>query len=567
MFESMSVSIRKAQEALRLGQLERAEQILAASASSDIGEARLLVEIKIVAKKFAEALALATEGFQRHETWKEDTRLLYLAATACAALNKPDDARAFLEKSVELDPGRGNAAAMMGLVELYLGQHNLLGVEAVAPRLLEWPEYSTRASIVLMRNAALMGDKALLARRCRALATRHDSIPAADFSTFLDYLIGSGCLAESQALLDKLESRARKPLPLLRSAIEMERRNYREVAALLSDEVLQGHPAAHYRKGLALDRLGEYESAFQHFEAGASFRKGQVTQQSGAELQDFHALLDNPAFISRVLSAETPSNSPLPGFVFGFPRSGTTLLGNLLDTQSGLTVMPERPALFFVKQAISDKFGYRYPLELPKLKDDELAQLRDLYVSKAAEMGFTPAADRMLIDKGPHHTIDLLLIRWLFPGARLILSLRHPLDVCLSCFQQDMESNPNNNELITLTDIVSRYQKVFSLLETYRDTLQLNMLEVKYEDLVLDLDRQVEAIFRFLGLEEFEDHRAFHELANRKFIQSSSRGQADQPLYASSVYKWTNYRSQLAPIVPGVDALIEKFAYSMDGSF
>ena len=98
MFESMSVSIRKAQEALRLGQLERAEQILAASASSDIGEARLLVEIKIVAKKFAEALALATEGFQRHETWKEDTRLLYLAATACAALNKPDDARLPREK-------------------------------------------------------------------------------------------------------------------------------------------------------------------------------------------------------------------------------------------------------------------------------------------------------------------------------------------------------------------------------------------------------------------------------------------------------------------------------------
>jgi tetratricopeptide (TPR) repeat protein len=560
----MSESILKAQQAIRLGRLERAEQILAASANPDAGEAGLLFEVKIAAKKFDEALTLAADGFKQYDSWNQDARLLYLAATACAALNKPDDARVFLERCVELDSGRESAAALMGLAELYLGQHNLRGVEAVAPRLLEWPEYSIRASILLMKNAALMGDKALLARRCKALATRYDSIPADDFSAFIDYTIGSGCLAESQELLEKLESRAGKPLPLLRSAIEMERRNYGEVAALLSDQVVQDHPAVHYRKGMALDRLGEYASAFKQFSAGAAFRKSRVTGKSGSNLEDFHMLLGDQAFISRVMGAESHSNEPRLGFVFGFPRSGTTLLGNLLDTQSGLSVMPERPVLFFVKQAVSDTFGCSYPSDLPKLKDDELRQLRDLYLRKAAEMGFEMPANRMLIDKGPHHTVDLLLIRWLFPGARLILSLRHPLDVCLSCFQHDLEPNPNNDELITLTDIASRYRQVFSLLEAYREALQLDLLEVKYEDLVLDLDRQVEVIFRFLGLEEFEDYRAFHERATRNFIQSSSRGQADQPLYDSSVYKWTNYRSQLAPITPDLKAYIEKLAYPLD---
>jgi tetratricopeptide (TPR) repeat protein len=560
----MSESIRKAQEAMRLGWLDRAEQILSASANPDAGETRLLFEIKIAAKKFGEALELAAEGFKQHDSWNRDARLLYLAASACAALNKVDEARVFLEQSVDLDSGRENAAALMGLVELYLGQHNLRGVEAVAPRLLEWPEFSIRASILLMKNAALLGDKALLAQRCKALATRYESIPAADFSAFIDHLIGSGCLAESQDLLDKLESRARKPLPLLRSAIEMEQRNYGKVAALLSDKVLRDHPAAHYRKGLALDRLGDYASAFKQFSAGAAFRKSQVTQKRRSNLSDFHGLLGDQAFISRVMGSESRSNEPRLGFIFGFPRSGTTLLGNLVDTQSSLSVMPERPVLFFVKQAISETFGCRYPSDLPKLKDDELRQLRDFYVQKATEMGFEPAANRMLIDKGPHHTIDVLLIRWLFPEARLILSLRHPLDVCLSCFQHDMEPNPNNNELITLADIVSRYRQVFSLLAAYRKTLQLDLLEVKYEDLVLDLDRQVGMVLRFLGLEEFEDYRAYHERAARRFIQSSSRGQADQPLYDSSVYKWTNYRSQLAPIAPGLDAFIEKFAYSMD---
>lgn len=557
----MSTALQKAHRALQAGKPGEAERILLKNSNRSEQEFRLLVEVLVLSNKNKQAVHLARQGLSKHQGTQSDTGFLLLVAGAYAAENKIEEAIHLLEKSVDFCKSFENARSVLALTEAYASQYNLRAVEQLAPLLLEWPDYQLRGSFLLMENAARLGNRELLVARCKNLIPRCRSLSAADFSVFIDHLIRAGCLDESQDLLTRMESDAGRTLPVLRSSIELEMRNYDRVVEYLSDEVLLKYPPGHFIKGLALDRLGRFDSAFEHFSRAARFRTSRLQGNNKSDLLEFHKLMDDEPFVRQCLCTKGSADYPGIAFIFGFPRSGTTLLENVLDTQSQLQVLPERPALFFVKQAISGKLGYEYPQELKKLTQDDRQFLRDLYFEKVQELGFEPNSKGMVVDKGPHHTIDLPLIRLLFPQARLILSLRHPQDVVLSCFQQDFELNQNTRMLFALDDIIKRYIQVFSLYEVYVNKLQLEVLEVKYEKLVTDFDQQIDAVFQFLGISPVENFRDYQSHSVKKFIQSSSRGQADQPIYASSVGRWKNYESYLKPCIPDLMHFCERFSY------
>lgn len=169
--------------------------------------------------------------------------------------------------------------------------------------------------------------------------------------------------------------------------------------------------------------------------------------------------------------------------------------------------------------------------------------------------------ETLFIDKEPLNLIHIPLIQRLFPNAKIIFSLRHPIAVCLSNFQQNFNINTEMIKLITFDDCVARYINVMKLLKVYQKELSLNMHTIRYEDLVSDLPREAKKLFTFLNIQGNDEYLNFHLYAQNKFISTPSREQVNQPLYKDSIEKWQHYLPFLPTSVKKLDDFINEFGY------
>ena len=168
---------------------------------------------------------------------------------------------------------------------------------------------------------------------------------------------------------------------------------------------------------------------------------------------------------------------------------------------------------------------------------------------------------RVVIDKLPLNIIHLPLIATLFPNPKIIFSLRHPADVCLSCFQQNFLLNAAMAFFTELGSAFERYRDVMMLFERYRNELKLDLHTVRYEELVQDLDGVARGVFDYLGIEGDEAYRDFHRRNQEKLIATPSKEQVSQPIYQSSRERWRNYERELEPHLPIVQDLINAYGY------
>jgi hypothetical protein len=260
-------------------------------------------------------------------------------------------------------------------------------------------------------------------------------------------------------------------------------------------------------------------------------------------------------------------------FMVGFPRSGTTLLETILDSQPSIQCMSELGFMNPVTTKYRILTGRKYPLFLDKLKESHRQELKATYntvitnvlqsesiYSATKKTGNTP---KLLIDKLPLNSIHLPLINLLFPFAKIIFSVRHPLDVVLSNFQQYFDINQEMHYLITLEGCVNRYIEVMDHINLFEKQLEQDIHYVKYEELVADLDHEVVRLSKFLKMDFSPEYKDFHKQASAKFISTPSSSQVIQPLYNSSVFKWQNYEKQLAPYFKALQPYITKFGYTL----
>lgn len=112
-----------------------------------------------------------------------------------------------------------------------------------------------------------------------------------------------------------------------------------------------------------------------------------------------------------------------------------------------------------------------------------------------------------------------------------------------------------------MEDIVNRYIDVFTLLERYENELSIQPHFIRYEDLVTDIKGEMTKVFEYMEVTPNDNYLSFHKHADDKFVTSASRGQTNQPLYTSSMYKWKNYDVHLAPYKEELRYFIEKFGY------
>ncbi|MGH8160719.1 MAG: tetratricopeptide repeat-containing sulfotransferase family protein, partial [Gammaproteobacteria bacterium] len=236
-----------------------------------------------------------------------------------------------------------------------------------------------------------------------------------------------------------------------------------------------------------------------------------------------------------------PDTSQSPVFVVGFPRSGTTLLEQMLDAHPRLQSMDERPFFNTLANHLAD-IGIIVPKDLGKLSQRDCDELRKGYVL----MGCGKVARRWyarLVDKNPLNMLWLPLIYRLFPQAQFILALRHPCDVVWSCYLQNFRAAPLVAACRSLTNLASTYVATMQTWLYHAQVFQPDMLLSRYEDLVADTSVQTGRIATFLGLEDAEPLLHFNVHAQDKgFIRTPSYTQVVEPINDRGVGHWQQYR-------------------------
>lgn len=254
--------------------------------------------------------------------------------------------------------------------------------------------------------------------------------------------------------------------------------------------------------------------------------------------------------------ADVTDDRPDPVFLVGFPRSGTTLLDTILMGHPGTVVMEEQPPLNHVEEALGGLAA------LPDLDSEEIAKARDHYFAEVRKIQ-PVGPDQLLVDKSPLFLYRLPLIQRLFPKSRIILALRHPCDVVLSCFMANFRLNSAMANFLRLADAAELYDLVFRHWETALALCPSSVHPVVYERLVEDVGAELRPLFAFLDL-EWDDAVLDHSRTarSRGLITTASYSQVTEPIYQRASGRWTSYRDKLDPVLPILNPWIEHHGYA-----
>ena len=255
------------------------------------------------------------------------------------------------------------------------------------------------------------------------------------------------------------------------------------------------------------------------------------------------------------------SAAPSPIFVVGFPRSGTTMLEQMLDAHSTLASMDEQPFMQGVTERVLE-LGLQYPEALGELDAAACEVLRQHYWDQVAQV-VTLGPGQRLVDKNPLNLLHLPLISRLFPDAPIILALRHPCDVILSCYMQNFRSPGFQVLCSSLDRLAHGYVNAMRYWIYHEQLLKPQVLHLRYEDLLDNFDAEVERIGAFIGIDDAAPLRNFHQHAQQKgFISTPSYAQVTQPPSKAAVGRWRRYESEFAPLLPILQDVMEHWGYA-----
>lgn len=326
--------------------------------------------------------------------------------------------------------------------------------------------------------------------------------------------------------------------------------------------------AIRHELGMLYDRLGDNARAFQSF-ADANRLQLEVPGNEAEDADAFLKFVDawrvdftrDWVQSCRTTGDKPPGNPPV--FIIGFPRSGTTLLDQIMDSHPALKTIEEKP---LVNGLMDDVNALRsasetFPQTLARLRTGEIEELRRAYFRNAA--GYVDLqAGETLVDKLPLNIVRLPLVWRIFPDARLVLALRDPRDVCLSCFMQFFEVNAAMSNFVTLEGTADTYSRVMGLWLHYRDTLPVKAHTIRYETLVSNTQTEIRKLLDFLELEWDDRLLQFYEHAKaRSTIDTPSYHQVTEPIYTRAANRWRRYAKQLATVESQLAPFVKSFEY------
>lgn len=261
----------------------------------------------------------------------------------------------------------------------------------------------------------------------------------------------------------------------------------------------------------------------------------------------------------------SPQTKDSPVFIVGFPRSGTTLLEQMLDAHPALQSMDERPFMSILGGELNDH-DLQLPQDLYRLGQRDCDELRKRYLGLVCEK-IQRKWDARLVDKLPLNMLWLPLINRLFPHAKIILCLRHPCDVVLSNYMQNYRSSVLASACSTLERTAQAYVAAFESWVHHIAVIKPDVMVSRYEDLVSDLPRQTEHIAAFLELDDATPMQRFDRHARDKgFIATPSYTEVIKPVNRKAVNRWLQYREYFEPVLPILQPMLDHWGYEIDAA-
>lgn len=324
-----------------------------------------------------------------------------------------------------------------------------------------------------------------------------------------------------------------------------------------------------YELGMVLDRVKRYDEAMTAFQQAKAILRPRAEKELAIQNNTQQRLARQGQNVTADLlrrwrDSGVPGPNPYRLAVLcGHPRSGTTLLEQVLDAHPDMISSEE--TLIFQNEAFSTVF--KSAAQDQMLETFSSASTEVIQKSRVNYFRFTerflgqPLAGRMLIDKNPSLTPLIPAITRIFPETRFLIALRDPRDVVLSCFMQHLPINPISSTYLTLADTVNEYASVMGFWLAIREKMAAPWLEVRYEDMVADLDAVARRTLKFLDMPWDERVLAFNQHAKGKIVRSPTYADVGKPIYKTSQGRWRNYQKYLEPHLAQLEPFAKAFGY------
>jgi Tfp pilus assembly protein PilF len=317
-------------------------------------------------------------------------------------------------------------------------------------------------------------------------------------------------------------------------------------------------------RGDALDRLDRTSEAFSAYAASKQAFATIHAPAFAARTQTHREFIEG---ISQAVSAiddtdnwalPDPSDPPRHVFLLGYPRSGTTLVENILASLPGCTALEERPTLRDADQVFLDGAGGM--ATLATLGETGAAQFRSAYWARVAAANAIPPEGGMFVDMDPLKGIRLPIIARLFPHARIVIMRRDPRDVVWSCFRTNFTLTNAADDFTTLERAARHYDALMHLTALSIERFHLQVHAVRYDRIVRDFDAETRALCDFLGVPWTAHLRDFNRTAKARGVATASAAQVRKPLY-DGTRQWERYRAQMEPVLPILAPWVERFGF------
>ncbi len=469
----------------------------------------------------------------------QDPEIRFRYAYACYETLRTDEALEALKGWERLPDAGSNTNAHAGFLLLKLG--DVARAETIVRGAAQQPGADPLAVLTLVQVL----ERTNRINEARKLLDQLDASPSAS-------QLGTE-LTATQGEIAQREDRHEEACAAYRQALQDSRD--------ASEQHLHLYPLAR-----SLDALGQYEEAWSTLQAAhrsqlERFRlTAPVWAARGSPTLGITQFSADPDDIAGWSKDDAPPLEQSPVFIVAFPRSGTTLLELSLDAHPALASMDEQP---FLQNALDDilEQGVEYPRRLASLSPAQLRDIRERYWQRVGRKVRLSAGQR-LVDKNPLNLLRLPAIRRLFPHSPVLLAIRHPCDVILSCYQQHFRAPDVAMLCMDVKALATGYRRAFDFWYEQHALLGPRSLEVRYETLVAEFEQQMRAIASFLELPwtdaMLQPGRQAHD---RGFISTPSYSQVVQPVNSKAVGKWRRYEQQLAGIIPIIQPYLQRWSY------
>jgi tetratricopeptide (TPR) repeat protein len=479
-----------------------------------------------------------------------------------------------LERASRLDPA--NSSLQLDLGGFYGKRYDYAAAERCFEKAVRIAPRKTEALVAAGQKSRDFGNYAMAERYFQRALEQKDvsSETVVKLAEIYERLRRS---EEAAHLVERaLQSDAAcAPALLLRAKLDRQAGQLGEAEKLLRSFLIsKSEPAIRaqgwYELGGVLDRLGRYDEAMAAFLEAKALLRPEAARPIAelkimrTRINDLIAKASAEVLQQWIDSAGQLQPSHRLALLGGHPRSGTTLLEQVLDAHPDM-VSAEETEIFY-----NDAYG---PL-LRGQPDDTamyaglvtatpgtLQQSRQNYF-RAMELSLgNPIAGRLLIDKNPSYTFLIPALIRIFPEIKFLIALRDPRDAVLSCFMQNLPLNQVGAAYLSLESTTEEYIALMTVWQTIAPRIRNPYLEVRYEDMVEDLESVARKTLDFLGVPWDACVLGFDEHARQKVVRSPTYADVTKPVYKRAVGRWRNYQKYLEPHLSKLEPFAKAFGY------